>query len=105
MANVEMTKRIEAAPVDHPLTTQRAETLHVVETSAAHLERCRVRSASMAKKTFVCPICGRETVEVARMVAQDPNAAQEASEQMPDAVISAPPFCETGHAPVAMQPA
>jgi hypothetical protein len=59
----------------------------------------------MAKRAFECSICGRKTVEVARMVAQDPNSQQKASEQMPDAKLSALPFCQIGHPPIAMEPA
>ncbi len=54
--------------------------------------------------TFTCPICGRTVDEVPRMVSTDSRSPQQASDELPDQPLEAPPFCSNGHTPIAMAP-
>ncbi|HEX2049190.1 MAG TPA: hypothetical protein VHJ34_00995 [Actinomycetota bacterium] len=53
---------------------------------------------------FVCPVCGRKTVEVPRLVADD-SRSRSAAERTSDQPLGAPPACTNGHAPATMRPA
>lgn len=53
---------------------------------------------------FVCPVCGRRTVEVPRLAADDSRSRAEA-ERTGNQPLAAPPACTNGHAPATMRPA